>query len=69
MIGIEPTWVTPPDPKSGASASFATSADNNEKSANVGDFSTCAKGLMSGRQAHKIPILAIDATNQYSPGH
>jgi hypothetical protein len=26
MIGIEPTWVAPPDPKSGASASFATSA-------------------------------------------
>jgi hypothetical protein len=26
MIGIEPTWVTPLDPKSSASASFATSA-------------------------------------------
>lgn len=26
MIGIEPTWIAPPDPKSGASASFATSA-------------------------------------------
>ncbi len=27
MIGIEPTWVTPLDPKSSASASFATSAE------------------------------------------
>jgi hypothetical protein len=26
MIGVEPTWIAPPDPKSGASASFATSA-------------------------------------------
>ena len=25
MIGVEPTWITPPDPKSGASANFATS--------------------------------------------
>jgi hypothetical protein len=24
--GLEPLWVTPPDPKSGASANFATSA-------------------------------------------
>ena len=27
MIGIEPTWIAPLDPKSSASASFATSAD------------------------------------------
>lgn len=26
MTGIEPAWVTPLDPKSSASASFATSA-------------------------------------------
>ena len=26
MIGVEPTWIAPPDPKSGASANFATSA-------------------------------------------
>jgi hypothetical protein len=25
MIGVEPTWIAPPDPKSGASANFATS--------------------------------------------
>lgn len=25
-VGLEPTWVAPPDPKSGASANFATSA-------------------------------------------
>ena len=28
MIGVEPTWITPPDPKSGASANFATSGFN-----------------------------------------
>jgi hypothetical protein len=27
MIGIEPTCLAAPDPKSGASANFATSAD------------------------------------------
>jgi hypothetical protein len=27
MIGVEPTWITPPDPKSGASANFATSGN------------------------------------------
>jgi hypothetical protein len=27
MIGIEPTWIAPLDPKSSASASFATSAE------------------------------------------
>ncbi len=26
MIGVEPTWITPLDPKSSASANFATSA-------------------------------------------
>ena len=26
IIGVEPTWITPPDPKSGASANFAISA-------------------------------------------
>ena len=26
IIGVEPTWIAPPDPKSGASANFATSA-------------------------------------------
>lgn len=31
MIGIEPTWVTPLDPKSSASASFATSANGRQK--------------------------------------
>ena len=25
MIGVEPTWITPLDPKSSASANFATS--------------------------------------------
>lgn len=26
MIGVEPTWIAPLDPKSSASANFATSA-------------------------------------------
>ena len=26
IIGVEPTWIAPPDPKSGASANFAISA-------------------------------------------
>ena len=25
IIGVEPTWIAPPDPKSGASANFAIS--------------------------------------------
>jgi hypothetical protein len=29
MKGLEPPWIAPPDPKSGASASFATSACGN----------------------------------------
>jgi hypothetical protein len=36
MIGIEPTWVTPLDPKSSASASFATSANGLDRVAKVG---------------------------------
>ena len=31
MIGVEPTWIAPPDPKSGASANFATSAETGGK--------------------------------------
>ena len=27
IIGVEPTWIAPPDPKSGASANFAISAN------------------------------------------
>ena len=27
IIGVEPTWITPPDPKSGASANFAISGN------------------------------------------
>lgn len=38
MIGIEPTWVTPLDPKSSASASFATSANGLDRVAKVGDL-------------------------------
>ena len=43
MIGVEPTWITPPDPKSGASANFATSAS--VASAPAWGGSTSAKGL------------------------
>ena len=31
MIGVEPTWITPLDPKSSASANFATSAKGLQK--------------------------------------
>jgi hypothetical protein len=36
MIGVEPTWITPPDPKSGASANFATSGFGIAKVGNFG---------------------------------
>ena len=31
IIGVEPTWIAPPDPKSGASANFAISAKGLQK--------------------------------------
>ena len=31
MIGVEPTWIAPLDPKSSASANFATSAKGLQK--------------------------------------
>ena len=35
MIGVEPTWITPLDPKSSASANFATSAEPQKGSAKI----------------------------------
>ncbi len=43
VIGIEPTWIAPLDPKSSASASFATPAN---WAAKVGDLNKRTKGIM-----------------------
>jgi hypothetical protein len=48
MIGIEPTWVTPLDPKSSASASFATSAMGRKN-----------RGIMISVQDHQLPIGSV----------
>src|SRR6266853_2849358 len=46
--GLEPLRISPPDPKSGASANFATSAPLGSDNGSCRSAGTCAKGSLLG---------------------
>ena len=66
--GVEPPWVSPPDPKSGASASFATLARPGQKGPYLNEAFP-GRQFTTGLFSHEIPCFCwgILAKNPWIP--